>query len=60
MSLEREGCWLQEMRGVMDAHPGIAMLGSLIDPGDFVPREAALGLAGGDVAAAEFLAKLGR
>lgn len=57
--LERDGCWLAEMRRVMEAHPGIAMLGSLIDPGDFVPRETALGLSGGDAAAAEFLAKLG-
>lgn len=55
---EREGCWLATMRGIMEAHPRIAMLGSLIDPADFVPEATALRLTGGDPAAAEFLAKL--
>lgn len=55
---ERAGCWLAEMRGIMENHPRIGMLGSLIDPTDFIPEETATRLADGDPAAAEFLAKL--
>ncbi len=53
------GCWLAEMRRIMRDHPGIGVLGSLIDPADFVPPAEAVALAGGDPAAAAFLAKLG-
>jgi GT2 family glycosyltransferase len=51
-------CWLASMRGIMEAHPEIGVLGSLIDPLDFVPESTAERLVGGDAAAAEFLAKL--
>lgn len=51
-------CWLAEMRRVMDAYPSIGVLGSLIDPNDFVGREVAEAMTGGDPAKAEFLAKL--
>jgi hypothetical protein len=52
------GCWLAEMRGVMERNPRLGVLGSLIDPVDFVSRETALRLANGDAARASFLAKL--
>lgn len=55
---ERDGCWLGEMRRVMEHNPNIGMLGSLIDPRDFVPQEVAMRLTGGDQAAARGLAKL--
>ena len=55
---ERAGCWLAEMRGIMERNPGIGMLGSLIEPADFVPESEALQLASGDIAKSEFLAKL--
>lgn len=55
---ERQGCWLAEMGRILRTHPEIGMLGSLIDPRDFVPRDTALSLTGGDGAAATFLAKL--
>lgn len=53
------GCWLAEMRGIMERNPQLGVLGSLIDPGDFVPPETAVRLAGGDSSKADFLAKLG-
>jgi hypothetical protein len=53
-----EGCWLATMARILAAHPWIGMLGSLVDPGDFVSRETALALTGGDGEAATFLAKL--
>jgi len=56
--LPGEGCWLAEMRGVMERHPRIGMLGSVVDPSDFVPQDRALSLTGGDVDRAEYLAKL--
>lgn len=56
--LEREGCWLAEMQRIMRAHPEIGMLGSLIDPRDFVPPDTALKLCGGNAEMANFLAKL--
>jgi hypothetical protein len=31
-----DGCWIETMSGIMAANPRIGMLGSLIDPGDFV------------------------
>lgn len=55
---ERVGCWLAEMQRIMMAHPQIGMLGSLIDPGDFVPPDTALKLCGGNAEMANFLAKL--
>jgi GT2 family glycosyltransferase len=51
-------CWLAEMRRVMEAFPSIGMLGSLIDPKDFVSREVAEAITGGDSGKAEFLAKV--
>ena len=53
------GCWLGKMRSIMERNPQLGVLGSLIDTRDFVSREAALRLAGGDAMKAEFLAKLG-
>jgi hypothetical protein len=58
MICEKPGCWLGEMLRIMEANPTIGMLGSLIDPRDFVASDVALVRAGGDQAAAEFLAKL--
>ncbi|MEB3334200.1 MAG: hypothetical protein VKP70_04375 [Cyanobacteriota bacterium] len=55
---ERAGCWLGEMVRILRAHPEIGMLGSLIDPRDFVSAEIALALTGGERKAANFLAKL--
>ncbi|MFO1539115.1 MAG: hypothetical protein ACKOTZ_01520 [Chloroflexota bacterium] len=52
------GCWLGAMREIMDRNPAIGMLGSVVDPSDFVPRERALRLTDGDVDRAEYLAKL--
>jgi hypothetical protein len=52
------GCWLAEMRGIMERNPHLGVLGSLIDPGDFVSQDTALRLAGGDSNRATFLAKL--
>ncbi|MFN9644323.1 MAG: glycosyltransferase family 2 protein [Cyanobacteriota bacterium] len=52
------GCWLATMTRILAAHPWIGMLGSLIEPGDFVSPQAALALTGGDGEAATFLAKL--
>jgi hypothetical protein len=52
------GCWLATMTRILAAHPWIGMLGSLVDPGDFVSPETALALTGGDGEAAAFLAKL--
>jgi hypothetical protein len=46
------------MRQIMECHPKIGVLGSLINPNDFVSRETALPITGGNPAAAEFLAKL--
>lgn len=54
----RTGCWLTEMQGIMQRHPQLGMLGSLIDPTDFVPPATAVRLAAGDPTQAEFLAKL--
>ncbi|MFM7290046.1 MAG: glycosyltransferase family 2 protein [Planctomycetia bacterium] len=54
----RSGCWLADMQRIMTANPGIGMLGSLVDPEDFVQPETAIALAGGHPAAANFLAKL--
>ncbi len=51
-------CWLAEMRRIMEANPTIGILGSLINPTDFVSREAAVQITGGDETRAEFLAKL--
>jgi hypothetical protein len=56
---ERSGCWLGEMQRIMAANPAIGMLGSLIEPRDFVTAEVALRLTGDDPATAAFLAKLG-
>ena len=53
----RRGCWLAEMRRIMQTNRQIGVLGSLIDHSDFVPREVALRLTGGNVEKAEFLAK---
>jgi len=58
MICEQPGCWLGEMSRIMEANPTIGMLGSLIDTRDFVSSDVALAQAGGDQAAAEFLAKL--
>jgi len=58
MICEKPGCWLGEMVRIMEANPTIGMLGSLIDTRDFVSSAVALVQAGGDRAAAEFLAKL--
>jgi hypothetical protein len=55
---ERPYCWLAEMARIMKANPQIGMLGSLIDGRDFVSKEQALALTGGDLEAATFLAKL--
>jgi hypothetical protein len=55
---ERPGCWLAEMRRIMEANPRLGMLGSLIEFEDFVAAGTALPLVRGDAAAAEFLAKL--
>lgn len=55
---ERAGCWLADMQRIMKANPTIGMLGSLVDPGDFVEPETAVALTGGDPVAATFLAKL--
>ncbi len=54
----RRNCWLADMRGIMEKTPQIGVLGSLIDPTDFVPHDVAVRLAEGDVDKAEFLAKL--
>ncbi len=56
---ESPDCWLAEMRRIMTENPRLGVLGSLIDPEDFVPREKAMELTQGDAASAEFLAKLG-
>jgi GT2 family glycosyltransferase len=53
---ERHGCWLAEMRRIMEANPRLGVLGSLIDPIDFVPVDKAVALTGGEHAT--FLAKL--
>ncbi|MCX5946926.1 MAG: hypothetical protein NTY67_01630 [Cyanobacteria bacterium] len=55
---EHPGCWLATMVKIMVANPLIGMLGSLIDGRDFVTKEQALVLTGGDLDAATFLAKL--
>ena len=55
---ERPDCWLGEMTRIMEANPTIGMLGSLIDPRDFVSSDVAMAQTGGNPAAAEFLAKL--
>jgi hypothetical protein len=55
---ERPGCWLAEMRRIMEANPRLGMLGSLIEFEDFVAAGTALPLVRGDAAAADFLAKL--
>lgn len=52
------GCWLAEMSRIMNAHPSLGVLGSLINPIDFVSRELAERIAGGDQSKATFLAKL--
>jgi hypothetical protein len=54
----REPCWLAAMRRIMEGSPRLGMLGSLIEPGDFVPAEVACKLTGGDMQEAAFLAKL--
>jgi len=59
MICEQPGCWLGEMLRIMEANPTIGMLGSLIDTRDFVTPDVAVVQAGGDLAAAEFLAKIG-
>ncbi len=51
-------CWLADMRRIMEAHPTIGVLGSLINPIDFVSRKTAVEITGGDGARAGFLAKL--
>lgn len=58
MICERPSCWLGEMTRIMEANSTIGMLGSLIEPRDFVSSGFALAQSGGDPAAAEFLAKL--
>jgi len=58
MICEQPGCWLGEMARIMEDNPTIGMLGSLVDTRDFVSSDVALAQAGGDQAAAEFLAKL--
>lgn len=55
---ERKGCWLAEMRRIFQTNPQVGMLGSLIEPNDFVDPTAALRLVGGDIEQARFLAKL--
>lgn len=55
---ERKGCWLAEMRRIMQQNPRIGMLGSLVETSDFVDPATALRLAGGDADKARFLAKL--
>ena len=55
---ERPSCWLAEMGRIMKANPLIGMLGSLIDWRDFISKEQALALTGGDLTEATFLAKL--
>lgn len=52
------GCWLAEMKSVMDSQPKLAMLGSLIDPTDFVSEDKAIALTGGDKESSNFLSKL--
>jgi hypothetical protein len=51
-------CWLEDMRRIMEENPQIGVLGSLIDPRDYVAPETALRLTKEDPASAEFLAKL--
>lgn len=58
MICEGGSCWLGEMRRIMEANRTIGMLGSLIDPRDFVPPGVAMAQCNGDSAAAEFLGKL--
>jgi hypothetical protein len=53
-----EPCWLAAMRRIMEGSPRLGMLGSLIQPEDFVPAEVARKLTGGSMQEAEFLAKL--
>lgn len=55
---EGSKCWLSQMKRIMEEHPQIGILGSLIDPSDFVLSEVAMDLTGGDVKSATFLAKL--
>lgn len=52
-------CWLSEMHQIVETDSSIGMLGSLIDTGDFIDRETAIQLAGGDTQSATFQAKLG-
>lgn len=55
---ESPNCWLADMQRIMQNNPGIGVLGSLINPEDFVPRETALTLTGGNADLAAHLAKL--
>ena len=36
--IEGERCWIDVLTGIMEAHPRIGMLGSLVDVRDFVPE----------------------
>ncbi|MDG2046048.1 MAG: hypothetical protein P8J79_02450 [Halioglobus sp.] len=51
------GCWLSEMRRIMEKNTQIGMLGSLIEHSDFVSDKVALRLTDGDAGKADFLAK---
>lgn len=51
-------CWLDVMREIMEEQQTLGILGSLIEPDDFVEVDKALSLTGGDLVTAEFLAKL--
>ena len=51
-------CWLTEMLNIVQKTPSIGMLGSLIDTEDFIDKDTAIQLAGGNIESATFLAKL--
>lgn len=55
---EQTECWLETMQNIMNSHQNLGLLGSLVDTKDFVSESTALSLTGGDLATAEFLAKL--
>jgi hypothetical protein len=56
--LESKPCWLTVFDDVMTRQPTMGMLGSLIDPADFVPRDVAeRALSGVDGTTVEALAK---
>lgn len=56
--LEGERCWVAEFNGIMEANPGIGMLGSLVDVRDFVADDGLPEGFGTDAPQARFLSKL--